>query len=339
MDNDKFWRIRMRYSPEPHQISDYSERAWKRGQVGIWYGAWSAHDYEEAIKTDGKRPEDYLNTAVTAQRELYESLRTCGILDGDIGSAAIATIKRFYGISKGDWVVACFGEAIHLGRVATENPKSDPHDDILNCIHPKAEVREVWKYLEVEDRKSFPLSGLPDFYRIIQQYVPQGNIFRFQGNYLEAVRHLAQYASVTEVQDAFRNKSVKEKLDFMGPESWESFCLGYLIRMRNFVPTGLNCGRTLKHFDMVGTDWNSGKKVYAQCKKHQMVTNVEPDFFASAQEIKRTDKDAKVYYFPYGGCSSFDSTVIDEVIDGKTIMESWLKTEDGHRYLKLFFNY
>lgn len=339
MDNEKFWRIRMRYSPEPHQISDYSERAWKRGQVGIWYGAWSASDYEEAIRTNPERPQDYLNTAVTAQKMLYESLRTCGILDGEIGSSAIATIKRFYRISKSDWVVACFGGAIHLGRVATGSPKSDLNDNDLNREHPKAKIREVWKYLEVENQKSFSLSGLPDFYRIIQQYVPQGNIFLFQGNYLEAVGHLAQYASVMEVQDAFRSKSDEQKLDFMGPEAWESFCLGYLMRVRNFVPTGLNCGRTLKHFDIVGRDWVSGQKVYAQCKKHQMVASVEPEFFAAAQEIKRTDQDAKVYYFPYGGCSSFDSTVIDEVIDGETITKSWLTTEDGRRYLKLFFNY
>ena len=125
----------------------------------------------------------------------------------------------------------------------------------------------------------------------------------------------------------------------MGPEAWESFCLGYLIREKNFVPTGLNLGRTLKSFDIVGRDWGNGKRVYAQCKKDQIVKGIEEGFYDAAREIKMVERDAKIYYFPYGGCDSFPSDVIDEVIDGRQIEDSWLKTEDGQKYLKMFLNY
>jgi hypothetical protein len=56
-------------------------------------------------------------------------------------------------------------------------------------------------------------------------------------------------------------------LDFLGPDGWESLCLGYLICQHHFVPTGLDIGRTLKDFDVLGANLDTGKKIFAQCKK------------------------------------------------------------------------
>lgn len=38
-----------------------------------------------------------------------------------------------------------------------------------------------------------------------------------------------------------------EWLGFLGPQGWESLCLGYLIFEHEFVPTGLVTGGTLNH--------------------------------------------------------------------------------------------
>lgn len=55
--SEKYWRIRMRYTGDKEN-RDYSEAAWKRNEVGIWYGAWSATDFASAIKNE--KPEDIL---------------------------------------------------------------------------------------------------------------------------------------------------------------------------------------------------------------------------------------------------------------------------------------
>ena len=55
---EKVWRVRMKYSPEE---KDYSSTAWKHGEVGIWYGAWSVEDFEEARNRKEGSIEDHLN--------------------------------------------------------------------------------------------------------------------------------------------------------------------------------------------------------------------------------------------------------------------------------------
>ena len=51
--------------------ADHSEEGWKRNEVGIWYGAWTADDLAKALAKAEKmdNPLDYL-AEVPAQRRL-----------------------------------------------------------------------------------------------------------------------------------------------------------------------------------------------------------------------------------------------------------------------------
>lgn len=300
---EKVWRVRMKYSPEE---KDYSSTAWKHGEVGIWYGAWSVEDFEEARNRKEGSIEDHLNRLPT-QRELIRLNAQATVRKREID-----TVKRFFGIasnnneamSENDWVVVCSDDDnetnIHLGRLKGSPKNKKGH--ALNLRPSENAVKEFWKFREVIDRKSFRLSALPDFYRLIPQYGRQGNIFQFRGNYLNAINVLVRCRNVAEVQNEFKDMTLDQRLNLMGPEIWEALCLGYLIRVKNFVPTGVSVGGTLKNFDMVGCNWEDGAKIYAQCKKDQDPKEVEEGFYSAASDVKRVNPNAIVYYFPYGAC-------------------------------------
>ena len=78
------WRVRMKYSPKE---IDFSSEAWKRAEVGIWYGAWSVDDLGTAIRSGGSI-EDHLN-CVPAQQELGK--------EAQITKTTLDTITRFFG--------------------------------------------------------------------------------------------------------------------------------------------------------------------------------------------------------------------------------------------------
>ena len=87
---EKVWRVRMKYSPEE---KDYSSTAWKHGEVGIWYGAWSVEDFEEARNRKEGSIEDHLNRLPT-QRELIRLNAQATVRKREID-----TVKRFFGIA------------------------------------------------------------------------------------------------------------------------------------------------------------------------------------------------------------------------------------------------
>lgn len=337
---ERVWRVRMKYSPTER---DFSFEAWKRGEVGIWYGAWSVEDFRKARETSKEQEslEGYLNR-VPAQEELGDKAK--------IDRRGMQTISRFFGHSEGDakhdalrendWVVViCTDESrtktINLGRVKGDPKDSQNHE--LNTGPKGSRFKERWKYREIVDQKSFAISSLPDFYRLIPQYGRQGNVFQFRKNYLDAINILIKCRDVSDVQEEYEAMDDYRRLDLMGPIIWEALCLGYLIRMKNFVPTGVSVGGTLESFDMVGSDWQSGAKIYAQCKKDEDSKDIEENFYVAAQDVKRVRSDATVLYFPYGGCAKTPPPgVVDEIVDRETIKD-WFRTADGARYLKMFF--
>jgi hypothetical protein len=52
MPDARYWRVRMKVAG----WHDRSEAAWERGEVGIWYGAWTASDWREARRINPGDP-------------------------------------------------------------------------------------------------------------------------------------------------------------------------------------------------------------------------------------------------------------------------------------------
>ena len=302
---ERYWRIRMRAG----DFGDFSKQAWLRGEVGVWYGAWSADDLRQALRQPD--PAGYLS-----------SLPTQRALGWDVSAGFFQTTKRFADISANDWVLSYFDSAIHLGRL-TEPLRSDPN-------HPlNLPDGQVFKYRPLGSIKSFPLRRLPDPFRIVPQ-AGRGNVHEFNTTY-DLVRILA--ASLNE-EDAARRidtMPLREWLDVLGPEGWESLALGYLILEDGYVPTGLIIGGTLAVFDIVGRSRIDNAHIIAQCKKAPYAVLVGDDFTAAFLDY---GAGGRGYFFAYGGC--VDAPGWLRVLS-RDDMEEWLRTtERGQWYMRMF---
>ena len=331
LSENQFWRVRMRYTPERGE-NDYSSRAWKSFKVGVWYGAWSASDFIQAIRENPNNPQNILNH-VPDQEALIAKIGK----RGEVGPSEIHTLKRFYGsaageqiegIEENDWVVTCFDEKIHLARV-TGKPESDPHSKELNPLHPEAETRELFKFRKLADPLEFRLAALPDLYMLIPQ-AGQSNVYRLR-SYHQALQILLDCKTEKGVRDRFEAMSDKERLRFLGPGSWESFCLGYLILEEQFLPTGLAVGRTLEGFDIVGRNSKTGRQILAQCKKDESSKDIVVRF---CKKLQAYGSNVIPYYFAYGGCNNAPSHI--KVISRDEVL-LWTQSEPGKSYLKNFF--
>jgi hypothetical protein len=72
---------------------DLISDGWTRKEVGIWYGAWSAGDFQDALSKADPAAE---LSAVAGQKELG-----WGVSDSFVNTA-----RRFAAISVSDWVFA-----------------------------------------------------------------------------------------------------------------------------------------------------------------------------------------------------------------------------------------
>ncbi|ULA63316.1 MAG: hypothetical protein LZF86_110011 [Nitrospira sp.] len=304
------FRVRMKYTGNDEN-KDYSKDAWNRNEVGIWYGAWSAEDFKSALTQSN--PKRMLND-LPAQKL---------IVDWEVQSQTVKMVERFCNIRDIDWIYACFGEAIHFAKVQGPLQSEVNHDFSING--------ELWKYRKIVQKKVFPLPQLPDFYRLIPQ-AGRGNIFQTWGNNREALRILASCQDTNEVANTFKQMTDKERLDFLGPSEWESFCLGYLILEKEFLPTGLSVGRTLEGLDIVGRNSKTGHSILAQCKKDQTIEEIDQKFI---EKVEPYGVKADAYYFAYGGLKQPFSSRVNE-ITGK-MMESWIQSEPGKSYFANFF--
>lgn len=310
----KYWRVRMKYTPTE---KDWTSTAWERNEIGIWYGAWSAKDLHCAIENErNQKPEAFLSQ-IPIQREMWE-----------VPKSYVDTAKRLKGIKDDDWVFVCFNDALHLARV--DGPLTSYADHVLNQTTDQG--IELWKFRKVKEKKSFSLSWLPDFYRIIPQ-AGRGNVHELWGNNWRALQFLAGCKSEDDVREMFKRMSDSDRLDFLGPKAWESFCLGYLILEEQFVPTGLSVGGTLKEFDIVGRNYKTGERILAQCKKDEFPLEIERGFLTA---IEGAEQNTKRFYFSYGGCKNAPPPI--KVIDKKKI-EGWVESEVGKKYLNSFFTY
>jgi hypothetical protein len=304
----KYWRIRMKFDTD-----DVSGEAWQRNEVGIWYGAWTAEDWESA---KSKMPNNlcaYLSK-VPAQEAL----------GFEIKNSWRQTVKRFNSISEMDWVVIFLraNQEIGLARVCSPM-KSAPS-------HPLNKAGQTFKYREICDKKTFTLTDLPDVYNLLPMQ-GRGNVNEFTKLW-DAVKLLAESSDEEEVKRTLREKPFSEALDLLGPFGWESFCFAYLILEERFVPTGLSVGRTMPRIDIVGRRIDDGTRIYAQCKKDLHPVAIDQDFQCLCNTLDPMDR---AYYFAYGGVTG---TVPEGVrVMKKENMLAWCQRDigNGRIYRKL----
>jgi hypothetical protein len=91
-----YWRIRLK-----NQDGEFADDAWRRNEVGIWYGAWSPDDFRNVDQPDRTNQQiaDLLNN-LPNQRNLIDS----EAWDGPISASYIGTARRFFDkVAEGDW--------------------------------------------------------------------------------------------------------------------------------------------------------------------------------------------------------------------------------------------
>lgn len=299
MENPKFWRIRMKYGA-------FREKAiWEKNRIGIWYGAWDAVDFAKADRSTN--PGAYLSK-VPAQR----------LLRWPVSPKYVQTVVRFRDIRKGDWVFTYFDDAIHLARTCSTVAKR-PDTEFSD--------RQLFKYRRISHKKKFSLDKLPHCFRLLSS-AGQGNVHEVHGTRV-MIELLANSKDEREVYKAFRQLSWEEWLGALGPHGWESLCLGYLILEADYVPTGLDIGRTLPVFDIIGRNRN-GRQIFAQCKKDPHPISVEKEFIKACKNLISK---ASVYLFAYGGCNNTPRGV--RLITSKDLRGWFKNTENGKQYRKL----
>jgi hypothetical protein len=118
-------------------------------------------------------------------------------------------------------------------------------------------------------------------------------------------------------------------LDTLGPRGWEALCLGYLILVADFVPTGLDIGHTLPLFDLIGKT-KAGQRIYVQCKKNPNPMNVDKDFVNCCKSLA---PNSTVYLFTEGGCTNVPEFV--RLLTGSDLRQWFSETNAGRKYMKL----
>jgi hypothetical protein len=301
-----YWRIRARDAGSV----DRSAEMWDRAEVGVWYGAWTADDWQQA-QTQAN-PLEHLNQLPT-QAALWP-----------MQQQYIDTVRRFAAISETDWVITYHGGALHFGRV--EGPLQS------NGGHPLNNHGEIFKFrrLRPGTTKSFRLNHLPDSYRLVPS-AGRGNVHEFHGA-RALVEVLGESPTEEAAVAAIQAMPPMDWLDLLGPSGWESFCLGYLIITEGFRPTGLVAGRTLQELDIVGRN-AEGLRILAQCKKNPRGAPVEipAEFIDALEDVRHA---ARIYFFAYGDCQTPPPDWV-RVITASDV-EKWIETDAGRHYMNLW---
>ena len=191
---------------------------------------------------------------------------------------------------------------------------------------------ELFHFRHVINQKRFPLTELPDSYRLLALSRSWQAVHEHNSVYTQLLKTLANCSSPQEVRESYASMTTDEWLDFLSPTEWESLCLGYLIIEYDYVPTGLLPGRTLSIYDLVGKTRN-GCRILGQCKKSPDPYNVTEDFLTPCKNEK-SSKQILWFWFSYGGWGEDPGYGI-KLVD-KTCIKKWLETEKGKPYLAVF---
>ena len=298
---------------------DLTQDLWEKGIVGIWYGGWTPADLRLALK---KYPSTqaqlkYLNSR-PRQKALNE--KEWAKRRGTLPKAILDTGKRFCNeMSKNDWVFVYFNDALHLAR-----PGAKVLCDIDSPWNRDG-GNNLFKYRIVSHKKCFPLSDLPDAFRLLSS-AGRGNVHELK-NGRPLIEILGRSSGTREANSQLENLGLEDWLNIMGPNSWESFCEAYLILERGFLPTGLSVGKTMSSYYIVGRR-RDGRRIFAQCKKDPKGEPIDEDF------PKAIDSTADFYYFSYGPVHGKVPARVTPI--GKREVLDWLRnTPNGRLYEKL----
>jgi len=255
---------------------EVTKEAWEKGVVGIWYGAATAEEITKALNLNVREGQDFL-LSLPNQRRL-------GWTRIDLNAP-----RRFSEIAENDWVFTYYGGSLHFAHTTGE-VQSDP-------THEWNFDGETFKYRSIVGKKSFPLAELPDAFRLLTMS-GRNNVHEVP-SIEKLVCILADSPDTESAKRKIQEMPLTEWLDVLGPSGWESLSLAYLILEEGSVPTGLDVGRNLPIFDIVGRD-RAGNRVFAQCKKNPTAIPMENTFRQLARDATR---DSKYFYFSYGGCT------------------------------------
>ena len=143
-------------------------------------------------------------------------------------------IRRFFELTERDWIFTYFDDSLHFAR---------PEQAVRSDVNHKWNFdNEVFKYRSIKGKKSFALRQLPDGFRLLTMS-GRGNVHRIWGAE-RLVRILADSGDIEDARHQISEMPWREWLDILGPSSWESISLGYLILEKGFVPTGLRVEET-----------------------------------------------------------------------------------------------
>lgn len=308
-----FWRVRMKVGGRYER----STQAWDRGEVGAWYGAWTAADWAKArvARPGTARPGD-----------LWSFLKDCPNQKqlGWNSTPDIAAVCRLEAIGPDDWVVVFLRDRGEIGLARLEPGLHSEKDHPLNQIYDDDSF-EVFKFRRLVDRKIFPLVELPDAYRLLPAQ-GRGNLHQFHGM-RSHVQLLADHPDAQSVRQALAGMEFDQLIDILGASAWESVCTAYLTLEHSFVPTGLRTGSTLPVLDIVGRSAPSGAYILAQCKKSPGPVPISDDFVAA---VGHHSERAMSFYFAFGGCQG---TIPENIkVIGKEEILAWVQTERGAMY-------
>jgi len=256
-----FHQIRMRFGSGGE---DLASPIWKTGHIGIWFGGWIPDEFALS------------HTLLPTERlKYFDGINDEKGVKWHFKSGDLWPVQRFFDLTPGNWVYTCFEDRIHLGHVSGPVERGDELFD---------RDGETFKSRTISGVKDFLLSELPDPYRLVPAGA-RGTLFQIHA-YDPMMRILGASASELEVSDRAAALEWDQWLDFLGPQGWESLCLGFLIFEHDFVPTGLVIGGTLKDFDIIGANRTSAERIYGQCKKDRY-PRLEPpsEFLAAAKDL------------------------------------------------------
>ncbi len=311
MAPSRYWRIRMKVQG----WLDRSEAAWERGEVGLWYGAWSATDWQSATKASPTDPWASLRN-LPHQRAL-----------GWGAPPDIAAVQRFQRIAPDDWVVVYLRSRAEIGLARLEEGiQSDEHHPLNERVGDGTGT-ELFKYRRIAKQKTFKIAELPDAYLLLAAQ-GRGNVHEFHGM-RGHVELLAESNDIRALRAFLKEIPFEQLIDVMGASAWESISTAYLTLEHQFVPTGLSTGGTLADFDIVGRRVPDGTRIFAQCKKNPGPVVIDPEF---ANAIREHAGNSLVFYFSYGGCRGGPPPGV-QVIGRKEILD-WIQTERGAMYRK-----
>jgi len=318
------WRIRMRAG----DFGDFSAQAWQRGEIGVWYGGWSADDFSRTRNDPERR-------RALSESPGHQPVRVHWGLP-EVPTSYLNTATRFADVPEDDWVLVAFKltansqPAYYLGLGHLERELLSEEEHPLNQHYSGPEARELFKFRRLRNQKQFRLSNLPEVFRLIPQ-TGRGNVFQF-GDLNMIVSWLAEADTEEDVWNRLRGLSLRDLIHALGPKGWESLAEAYLILEEDYVPVGLVVGKTLKTFDLLGRSFRDRASIAASCKNNRHKVALPEDFRDAVREMEGT---VRAYFFAYGGCSDASLPANVTVIDGQRIVE-WLETQErGREWLSL----